>query len=136
MGHETGFFTSMEDFVEVARFFRTLNEKLEGEVPIGEDARRLTSMLRLHVPSSLEGVTIEAAGEHEAGEPGPNDLRMVVTFPEEPASAHASAIHKCWNVCQSGPLGIGKVCVKVCVSCSFRGRSVSCTVSATVKASV
>jgi hypothetical protein len=137
MAQSLDFLYSLESFVELGKFFRAVHERIgEGEIPPGENADRIAKILGLKLPAALEGATIMPTGAH--GEPSENDLRITIDFPVEDVTTHKGVERQksCHTWCQTGPLGIGKVCITVCATCTFKRTGVSCTATATITASI
>ncbi|UPG72820.1 hypothetical protein MVG78_01040 [Roseomonas gilardii subsp. gilardii] len=134
MAGNTDFLASAETMLEVAKFFHELSHRSdEGQLP-DKDARRQAGSLGLLVPASLGQAPIQlleadkATGTTDAGN---GNWQITIRLPPEklPAGRTAPPSPKCYQTCKSGPFGLGKVCFKICVSCTFKRTSVSCEVT-------
>jgi hypothetical protein len=133
MGGYGRFIDSIDDVYVVAGFIHQLSEATAESKVAEQDGWTIAKSAGLEVPDILAGTSIEAA------QPATPDARFpgfVVTLPPDATARRGISVDKCWKICKSGPLDIGKVCVNVCVKCEATMSEVRCTATITIVASL
>ena len=123
---------SIEAMQAVATFFDELNHNIEpGNMAAGDDAIPFAIKAGLAIPDALEGFSIACAtGVHRLTK---NDLARTVVLELQPrtvTTARARTFRQCFDV-KKGPITL-----KVCVNCSLKWTSISCTITITITASL
>ena len=123
---------SIETMQAVATFFDELNHNVEpGKMVAGDDAIPFAAKAGLAIPDALEGFSITCAtAAHKLTK---NDLARTVVLELQPrtvTSSRARTFQQCFDV-KKGPITL-----KVCVNCSVKWTSISCTITITITASL